>query len=240
MNPASYKEAQALFAATKKSIDKTGGIPIVVAPPSLYLRDLAHAYRGKKIAFAVQSARAEDGGAHTGDISLAQARESGARYAIIGHAERRALGERNEDANAQVLTALRLDMVPILCIGESSRGDHGEHFAFIKEQLTTGLGDVAVAKLGKILIAYEPVWAIGASAAMKPHDMHEMAIFIRKTLLEVFGDRALSTKILYGGSIDATTAPEMMRDGDVAGLLVGRASAEPAALGALVRALIDA
>src|SRR4030095_8437108 len=99
-------------------------------------------------------------------------------------------------------------------------------FPFVREQLRIGLADVQAASLKKVIIAYEPVWAIGATKPMTSRDMHEMSIFIRKTIVEFYGEGGMDTKILYGGSIDEISAPEMLRNGDVRGLLVGRASAE--------------
>lgn len=102
----------------------------------------------------------------------------------------------------------------------------GEHFNHVKEQLALGLADVSAPKINKIIIAYEPVWAIGATEAMSPHDMHEMAIFIRKTLFERYGKPGMRMKILYGGSVDEQNAPAMLREGAVEGLLVGRVSTD--------------
>ena len=226
MHPATSAEAKALFDATKKIAEKSKQVSIVVAPPSLYVYDLAHAYKGKRIAFAIQSARAEKVGAFTGTISLAQARDAGASYAIIGHAERRAVGETNDDTRTQVATALALKMTPILCVGELVREESGEHFSFIKEQLRMGFADVSATKIATVVIAYEPEWAVGALEAMTPRGMHEMAIFIRKTMVGIYGKQGMKAVILYGGAINETNAEAMLRDGDVDGLLVGRASSD--------------
>lgn len=226
MHPSTFAEAKNLFDATKKIADKSKNVSIVVAPPSLYMRDLAYAYKGKKITFAIQSARAEEVGAFTGSISLTQARDVGASYAIIGHAERRAVGESNDDTRTQVATALALKMTPILCVGEQTRDESGEHFTFIKEQLRAGFADVSATKIASVIIAYEPVWAVGALEAMTPRDMHEMAIFIRKTMVGIYGKQGMKAVILYGGAVNATNAEAMLLYGDVDGLLVGRASAD--------------
>jgi len=224
MNPTSARAAALLFSATKKAADKARRVSVVVAPPALYLRDLA-AKKGK-IALALQSGRAEEAGAFTGDVSLAQAKDARCAYALVGHAERRAAGETNEDTRAKVSAALKLGLAPILCVGEHKRSAGGEHFAFVREQLRVGLAEVPATALKKIIIAYEPVWAIGASAPMTPRDMHEMAIFIRKTIVELAGQQGMDVSILYGGAIDAASAVPMLEGGDVDGLLVGRASAD--------------
>lgn len=225
MNPATYREAKLLFDATKKASDRSKNVQVIVAPPAIYLRQLAVGYRGR-ISFALQNGFQESGGAHTGEISFAQGADSRAAYAIVGHAERRAMGETNEQTKAKVAGALKEDLVPILCVGEQKRDGSGDHFPFIREQLRVGLADAPAASLKKVMIAYEPVWAIGATKPMSSRDMHEMSIFIRKTIVEFYGEAGMEIKILYGGSVDEISAAEMLQNGDVRGLLVGRASAE--------------
>ncbi len=236
MNPATFAEAKKLFDGTRKAAERCAKVSLVVAPPSIYLRDLAIGYRGAKIPIAVQHANAELSGAFTGEISLAQAKDAGASHVIIGHAERRALGETNDDTRKKVAAALAQKMTPILCVGEKTRTHSGEHLDFVREQVRTGLADAGT-KIKQVLIAYEPVWAIGASAAMLPRDMHEMAIFIRKTVVGLFGEAGHSTKILYGGSVDDTNAATMLRDGDVRGFLVGRACLDVKGFAALLESL---
>ena len=237
MNPATWREAKQLFAATRKAAESTTKANIVVAPPAIFLRELKAAYKGKKISFGVQTGRAEAIGAHTGELSLAQCRDAGASYAIVGHAERRAMGESDEEVGKRITAALSLKLTPILCVGESKRDATGAHFEYVRTQLRLGLVSVEPSQLGRVVIAYEPVWSIGAERAMGPRDMHEMAIFIRKSIVDLKGPQGMSIKILYGGSIDETSAPQMLKDGDVHGLLVGRASEDAAKLSALIQAI---
>lgn len=237
MNPPTFKEAKTLLDATRKAGDKAKQVSIVLAPPSIYLRQLRLLYKGKRIAFCAQSANAEPSGAFTGDVSLTQVRDAKASYVLVGHAERRSAGETNADTKKKVAAALALGMTPVLCIGETERTNSGEHFAVVAEQLKAGLDAVQKPLIKKVLIAYEPVWAIGASRPMLPRDMHEMAIFIRKTVVGIHGDIGMQMKILYGGSIDETSAAAMCQEGDVEGLLVGRASSDPRKMPALISAL---
>lgn len=237
MNPPTFKEAKALLDATRKAGDKVKQVSIVLAPPSIYLRQLRLLYKGKRIAFAAQNARGENGGALTGEISMVQARDAKASFVLIGHAERRAMGESDDDTRKKVAAALALNMTPVLCIGETERTQSGAHFAHVAKQLSAGLADVPKGMLKKVLIAYEPVWAIGASHAMSPRDMHEMAIFIRKTVVGIHGEVGLQMRILYGGSIDETNAQDMCREGDIEGLLVGRSSSDPRKIALLINAL---
>ena len=225
MNPTTSREAKKLFDATKKAADKAKKVQVIVAPPAIFLRDMTRGYRGR-ISFAVQNGYQETHGAHTGETSFTQARDAHATFALVGHAERRAMGETNENTCEKVAGALKAGLTPILCIGEIARSSHGEHFAYIQEQLRVGLSKVPATGLRRVYIAYEPVWAIGAAKPVTPNDMHQMAIFIRKSIVDLFGAAGMDMKILYGGSIDDTTAPAMLKDGDIKGFLVGRASAE--------------
>jgi triosephosphate isomerase len=235
-NPTTFKEAKKLFEATSKAANEQRSVSVVVAPPALYLRDLSRGYRGK-ISFASQGARAEDSGAFTSELSLAQMKDSRASFAIVGHAERRGKGETNEEVAAEVQRALALSLSPILCVGERARTADGAHYAFVKEQLRSAVVGLKPAQIKKCVVAYEPVWAIGAAKPMTPRDMHEMSIFIRKTLVEMLGAPAMDIRILYGGAIDVTTAPGMMKEGDVHGLLVGRASAETHSISQLIHTI---
>ncbi len=237
MNPATSQAAKKLFEASRKAAEGAKHVSVVVAPPAIFLRELKSRYKGNKIALAAQNGRAESSGALTGEISLAQCRDAGAQYVIVGHAERRALGESSEDAGKRVVVALGLKMTPILCIGEEVRSGNGEYFDIVRMQLRAGLVDVDASQLKNVIIAYEPVWSIGKNTAMGPREMHEMAIFIRKTIVDLKGEKGMAIKILYGGSIDDTTAPDMLKKGDVHGLLVGRASEDALKFAALVRAI---
>ena len=120
MNPASFREARKLFEAERKLAEKTRRVSVVVAPPAIFLRELSKMYRGSKVAFAVQNAHFEAGGAHTGEISLMQVKDAHARYVIVGHAERRAEGETDNDVRKKVASVLAQKLTPILCVGESS------------------------------------------------------------------------------------------------------------------------
>ena len=238
MSPLTYREAKNLFDATKKAAERAKKVQIVVAPSAIFLRELSRGYRGR-ISFCIQNGTHESG-AHTGEISFAQAHDARASYALIGHAERRAMGETNDQTRLKMASALKTGLTPVLCVGEETRSASGEHFSFIKEQLRAGLMDVQGSSLKKIVIAYEPVWAIGAPKPMQARDMHEMSIFIRKSIVELYGEAGMEIKVLYGGSIDETSAVEMLRDGDVKGLLIGRASTDVRHVSLLLNAIENA
>lgn len=240
MNPATSRDAKKLFDATKRAAESAKSVAVIVAPPSLYLRELASGYKGKRIGFAAQNAHFETTGSFTGEISIAQVKDARASHLIIAHAERRQMGETNQEANKKVLAALALGITPILCIGEKTRSQTGDHFVFVRDQIIDGLRGVQPQKLGKVIIAYEPVWAIGAEKPMSASDMHEMAIFIRKTIVDAMGPTGMTVKVLYGGSIDENNAADMLQNGDVHGLLVGRASTDAKKFAALLSACHDA
>jgi triosephosphate isomerase (TIM) len=235
MNPSLLREAKKLLEAIKKAARKAKGVSVVVAPPAVFVRTLSKGERS--IAFAVQRASGEDGGAYTGEISMKQARDAGASFAIVGHSETRFVGETNDNIRKQVAATLAARMTPILCVGEKERSVSGDHFNVVAEQLRVGLTDVSATKLARVIIAYEPVWAIGGEQTMSPRDMHEMAIFIRKTMVESHGDAGHKVKILYGGSANEENAAPMIEEGDVSGLLVGHVSVDAPRFAALLSSL---
>ena len=239
MNPETFRDAQKLLEETKKAAEKYS-VPVVIAPPALFLRELAAKSRGKRVAFAAQHAHFEDMGAYTGEISIAQVADTKASYVLIGHAERRSRGETNEDTKKKIMAALARGLSPILCVGEEARSQSGEYFTYIKEQLAVALYGLTPSQLARTLIVYEPLWTIGTDQTMSPFDMHQMAIFIRKTVVEIHGEIGLKLRILYGGSLNAANTPAMLREGDVHRLLVGRASLDAVEFGHLLRAVGEA
>ena len=153
----------------------------------------------------------------------------GVSFAIIGHSERRAAGETNEQINSQLLRAQDAGIRAVLCVGERERSASGDYFEVLKEQLVSALSGSPKTMAAKLVIAYEPVWAIGKTAAdaMKPSELRETVIFIRKTVADILGREALSrVAILYGGSVEGANAEALIAQGDVSGFLVGHASAQ--------------
>ena len=229
MNPASWTEGRELIAGIKKGLLKKKGVKIadmVLCPPSLYLRDAAKMLEKSKISLGSQNVSLfENVGSKTGCISATMARNSGAEFVIIGHSERRQAGETDADVNAKVHLALRAKLSAVVCVGESSRENDGDYLEFIRNQIRVALEKVEKKDLSEIIIAYEPVWAIGAKEAMTPHDLHQMSLYIRKVLIEIFGaDWGPNVPVLYGGSVNPLNALGIVRDGAVDGLLIGRDS----------------
>ncbi len=236
MNPASLKVARSLFDGTKKQIANLDKVHVIVAPPAVFLPALAQSYRGKRITFAAQTIANETDGSYTGELSATQMKDAGAAHTIIGHAERRVLGETDADMHAKVHEALRLKLKVILAVGEAERDAHGAYITTIREQIATALADVPPTRLKDITIAYEPVWAIGALEAPDAHAVHQMILLVRKILVEQCGDRGARMRILYGGAVNEDNAESICAVPDIGGVLVGRASLEPMRLKGIIRA----
>lgn len=237
MNPQTFDDAKDLFNATKKLATKYTDVEIIVAPPIVFLRELAKGYRGNRIEFGAQNIFWEHEGSHTGEVSAAQAREAGATYAIIGHAERRALGVSNEQVRGKVRESLNDKLDPIIAVGESAQDAHGEYILLVRQQIVEALQDVPASKFKNITIAYEPVWAIGASEAPDAHMVHQMMILVRKTVADTYGEKAMrAIRVVYGGSVNNTNAEEIFGVPDLDGVLVGRASLDPYRLEAIISA----
>lgn len=235
MNPGTWKEAKRLFDETKR-MSAFLKVPVIVAAPTIFLREIGSMRRGK-VGLAAQNVHFDQTGSYTGEVSALQTKDAKVQYAIVGHAERRALGESDDDTRKKVAALLALEMIPILCVGEHVRDDEGSHFSTVREQLLVGLRDVPPQKIAKVIVAYEPVWAIGAAEPMRPHDMHEMSIYIRKALVQKYGEAGHKPMILYGGAVDGTNAQQMLETGGVSGFLVGRASVDIARMSELLRAV---
>lgn len=230
MNPWKMDDARKIFDGVKKDAGKLAHVQTVICPPFIFLSDLSKKVLGHRLSLGAQDVFFEMEGAYTGEISPLMLSSVGVKYVIIGHSERRAMGEGDETINKKILTALKMGLVVILCVGEKERDAGSEYFQFIKCQIETGLAKIPKRMLANLVIAYEPIWAIGAKATgvATPADLLEMTIFIRKTISDMF-DRtsANSISVLYGGSVDEKNSEAFLKEGGADGLLVGRASLDP-------------
>lgn len=235
MNPVSPKEAEAVFKGIAVTSGKLKKIQTIIAPSFVHFSLLAQK-KSKAVALGVQNIFTEAKGSYTGEISVDMVSKIGASYVIIGHSERRKMGETNEMINKKVLLALKNKLIPIICIGEDTRDEEGKYLATIREQLETALNGVSRALLPKIIIAYEPVWAIGASSAMEAGEVHEMTIYITKSLLDVYKMKTrVEIPVLYGGAVDPSNAHGILTEGEADGLLIGRVSLDPEAFSEILR-----
>lgn len=226
MNPSTVKEADKLFSAVAKSISRIKKTEIIICPPVIYLERLKKL--SKKISLGAQDAFWGDVGAFTGGVSGEMLYNLGIRYVILGHSERRALGESNGDINKKLKAALSSGLTPILCIGETERDVSHEYFNTVKNQIKECLNGVNKNLISKIIIAYEPVWSISTTPNRRDataQDSREMAVYIRKVLSDMFSQQVVKdVRIIYGGSVNERDAEEFLKDGGVDGVLPGRAS----------------
>ncbi len=226
LNPATLPAAKQLFSAIKAGVAHHHLRPnIIVAPPMLFITELAKANNSKKLKLAAQTVFFTDSGAHTGEVSMPMLKSVGVNTAIIGHSERRARGESDEDINYAVLATLKADGTAIVCVGEKKRDRDGNYLTLIENQLRVALINVTAAKLKQVIIAYEPIWAIGTGDTATPKDAYEMKIFIKKILSDLYKRNvAAGVRVLYGGSVKADNASELLSLGQVDGFLIGGAS----------------
>ena len=233
------EEARAFALAMRRKVRGLSGVDVWIAPPTPFIAEVASLLESSSIKVGTQKVTHNKDPKHTGSISAAMLKGVGASFVIVGHSEYRLAAGTNDKVRGQLERTLEAGLIPLLCIGEETRGSDGEHFSVIEEQLNSALKDMSKNLLKKLVIAYEPVWAIGKSAqdAMKPSDLQEMVIFIRKMLAELL-DRsmALKVQILYGGSVEAPNAPQLIKEGGVNGFLVGHASGHIESFLAIIKA----
>ncbi|MEI6580739.1 MAG: triose-phosphate isomerase [bacterium] len=228
MNPASLKEAEKLLASVSKDIPRLKKTEVVICSPSLYLEKLKKIT--KKINIGAQNAFFGEVGPFTGEISNRMLFNMGIKYVILGHSERRALGEENADINKKIKSALSGGLTPIVCVGDKERDENHEYFNFVKNQVEECLNGVNKDLISKIIIAYEPVWALSTTEGRKDAtsaDSHEMNIFIKKILSDKFGINRELPRIIYGGSVNDRNILDFMTNGGIDGVLVGGASLDP-------------
>lgn len=212
----------------KKALDgKTVNCDVVVGTPYIHLSEVAKNLEGTVVKVAAQNCANKESGAYTGEISAAMVASTGASHVILGHSERRAYyNETSELLKEKVELALANDLTPIFCVGEAlEEREAGKHFEVVSTQLKEALFDLSKEDFSKLVIAYEPVWAIGTGKTATPEQAQEIHAYIRKTIEEKYGKEvADSMSILYGGSCNADNAHDLFSNPDVDGGLIGGAS----------------
>ncbi len=235
----SREEAKTLAGALK---DKIGGVTdtdVVLCPPFVYLTDVAEAIAGSNLQLGAQDVYFEDNGAFTGEISTAMLKDVCCQWAIIGHSERRhVIGETDETINKKVLKSLNDGLKVILAVGELlEQREAGTTKKVVESQVKVGLEGVEKAKMGDVVLAYEPVWAIGTGKTASPEQAEEVHAMIRALLGELYdGDVAEATRIQYGGSVKPNNAADLFAREDIDGGLIGGASLKPDDFTAIVNA----
>ena len=231
-------EAADLANALKAAIGNESQVHVVVCPPFTALDRVGGLLEGSHLALGAQNLHEKANGAFTGEVSAPMLRDLHATHVILGHSERRALfGETDAVVNRKVLAALEATLRPILCVGETlAEREAGRTLEVVKTQLEAGLAGVPQAKADQVVIAYEPVWAIGTGKTATPAMAQEVHAFIRATLNQAFGIEAASrVRILYGGSMKPDNADALLAEKDIDGGLIGGASLEAKSFTELVR-----
>jgi triosephosphate isomerase len=220
-------EAVALATRLAQTVGNFEQREVLVAPPFTALLEVHRALAGSRILLGAQNMYCEDTGAFTGEVSPVMLLSAGCTHVILGHSERRQIfGESDELINRKVLQAIRKELRPILCIGEIlSEREAGRAQTVVESQLRTGLKSLTREDHSRIILAYEPVWAIGTGRTATPAQAQEMHGFIRGLLSGLFDpDSAGAIRILYGGSVKPDNISELMAEPDIDGALVGGAS----------------
>jgi triosephosphate isomerase len=213
---------------------------IVVAPPFTALAVAAEEAAGRGIDIAAQDLYWEQEGAFTGEVSTAMLKDAGCTYTVVGHSERRQyFGETDATVNRKTRAAVAAGLRPIVCVGETlAERDAGKAAEVVRRQVRDGLVELTGPTLSPIIVAYEPVWAIGTGRTATPEVAAEMHGEIRSVVREIWGDSpAASLRILYGGSVKPNNISELMQREDIDGALVGGASLDPASFAAIVNYL---
>lgn len=226
MNPATLSRAEKIFVDIQKGLlGRKGQSDVVIAPPLPFIIDLKEMVGSQKIEFVSQDVSFHTEGPHTGEVSASQLRSFGVKCSIVGHSERRSMGETDETVNAKVLALHAVKSTAIVCVGEKGRDSAGDYFSAVESQLTLALSGVKVEDLSRVIIAYEPVWAIGTGKNASASQVEEMKLFIQKVLADIFPrEKASVIRIIYGGSVTEDNVEELLKIGNVDGFLVGGAS----------------
>jgi triosephosphate isomerase (TIM) len=217
----------ALAQGVAKGAERIEGVDLAVFPPSVYIDAVRQAIAGTKVAWGAQNVYHESNGAFTGEISVAMLQDLGCRYVILGHSERRhILGETDADVNKKLLAALRGGLAPIVCVGELlGEREAGKTLEVIQCQVAGSLAGVSAEQMRGVVIAYEPVWAIGTGKVATPDQAEEVHLALRKILEDRYNKEvAEMVRIQYGGSVKPENARDLLARPNIDGALVGGAS----------------
>lgn len=220
-------EALELVNGLKDELKGETAVEVVVCPPFTAISKVADALKSSNIAYGSQDIYWEEEGAYTGEVSPRMLTDLGCKFCIIGHSERRTyFHETNETVNKKVKAALKNDLTPIMCVGERlEERDSGKTFNVVKDHVEGGLAGLTKEEVAKIVIAYEPVWAIGTGRNATPEQAQEVHKFIRELLKKAYGeDISSKVRIQYGGSVKPDNIKGIMAGADIDGALVGGAS----------------
>lgn len=211
---------------------------MVICPPFVYIHTLVRAFETSPVRVGSQNVFFEDQGAFTGEISAPMLKSIGAEFAIIGHSERRQyFAETDETVNKRIRAALRAGLIPIVCVGEHLEDrEQGKTFDVVATQIRNGLSGLDAEQARTLVVAYEPVWAIGTGKTATPEMAQEVHAYIRSIISDIFGSGlAGNMRILYGGSVKGENVDALMQQEDIDGALVGGASLDAASFDRIIR-----
>ncbi len=206
---------------------KDTDVEVVIAAPFVMLKDLKEVSKGTRIKIAAQNMHFEDSGAFTGEVSADMLNELGIDYVIIGHSERRAMfNETDETCNKKIKKAIEKGIKPILCCGETlEEREAGKEKQIVKSQIEKGLNDIAASDISNLVIAYEPIWAIGTGKTATSEQANDIIAYIREVVKDLYSDvESEEIRIQYGGSVKPANVEQIMNESDIDGALVGGAS----------------
>jgi len=219
------EEAASFVKAFLPLVAGTEGVETILAPPFTAIATVAELVRGSFVRVSSQNIHFAEEGAYTGEISIRMLKDAGASHCIIGHSERRQyFAETDDSVNRKNLAALAAGLTPIFCLGETlAQREAGNTFDVVEAQLLGGLKDISAAEGPKIIVAYEPVWAIGTGKTATPEQAQDVHAFLRNRLKQLWGDTSERVRILYGGSVKPENIAALMAKEDIDGALVGGA-----------------
>ena len=222
-------ETKEFMTALKGMLPRGRWCDIALCVPAVCIPAAVRAMRETRVGIGAENCNANPSGAYTGEIATNMLVDAGCKYVIIGHSERRAMGETNEDVNAKVRAALEAGLIPIMCCGETlEQRETGITSEWIAMQIKAGLKGVPEEKIRKIVIAYEPIWAIGTGRTATPEQAQEVCEEIRTVVRKLYSSKvARAVSILYGGSMNDKNAYELLAQPDIDGGLIGGASLVP-------------
>jgi triosephosphate isomerase len=241
MNPGTLAEAKKIARKVRRATPELKATETVICPPFPFIAACGARRSVRNFHLGAQSASHEETGPYTGEVGATMLRDIGAEYVIVGHSEERKGGDTDERVSQKMKAVLEAKLIPIVCVGEETRDENGDYLDTLKKQIKNTFAGIPAKSVGRIILAYEPIWAVGAKDAMPPQKIREASIFVKKIFADLFGsDAGHKVRVLYGGSVNYRNAPDIMTVGSVDGLLVGRESVNTPGFIALLKAVDSA
>jgi triosephosphate isomerase len=236
MNPGTGEAARALFLSIRRAAKAARRVSVAVCPPAPFLPLLSR-LANTSVILGAQDVFWRNGGAHTGEVSPEILKSIGATFVLVGHSERRAKGETDEGVARKVGAVVREGLTAVVCVGEKVRDENGDFFSLLYAQIKASLSRLQRRFLSDIVLAYEPVWAIGKNwrEAPSPEIVREAVLFVRKTLVDLFGTEGSAVPILYGGSVGPENIAGFLKEADASGFLIGHESLDESDMSLLIR-----